>query len=85
MGRVLRVMILDLLVERSEFGHGGNQEIIAPLAEDLELEVLLLTPHMQSPEVGEESQNQGLVKLAEKAVPGWDYDCLLYTSDAADE
>ncbi|RAH06874.1 MAG: hypothetical protein CMA00_001340 [Methanobacteriota archaeon] len=74
MGGVLRVIILDLLVERSEFGHGGNQEIIAPLAEELELEVLLLTPQMQSSEVGEESQKQGVVKLAEKDVPGWDYE-----------
>tara|TARA_B100000945_G_scaffold311488_1_gene304744 strand:+ start:484 stop:1389 length:906 start_codon:yes stop_codon:yes gene_type:complete len=71
---VLRIIILDLLVERSEFGHGGNQEIVAPLAEKMELEVLLLTPHMQSQEVGEKSQDRGLVQLTETDVPKWDYE-----------
>ena len=70
----IRVVILDLLVERSEFGHGGNQEILAPIAEFGSVEVLLLTPQMQSPEAGERAQKEGVVRVAEADVPHWDYD-----------
>ena len=70
----IRVVILDLLDERSEFGHGGNQEIFAPIAEFGSVEVLLLTPQMQSPEAGERAQKEGVVRVAEADVPHWDYD-----------
>ena len=36
--------MIDLLVERAEFGHGGNQEVIKPLAALSNVEVLLVTP-----------------------------------------
>ena len=52
MARPIRVLLLDLLVERAEFGHGGNQEVIRPLLEKSDVEVLLLTPQMQSVESG---------------------------------
>ena len=52
MARVTRVILIDLLVERSEFGHGGNQEVIQPIAEMGEVEVLLVTPQMQSEKSG---------------------------------
>ena len=62
---------MDLLVERSEFGHGGNQEVIAPMAESGEVEVLLVTPQMQSEEVGNKAQKEGLVTLTRDDVPHW--------------
>ena len=74
MSGVLRVIIMDLLVERSEFGHGGNQEVVAPMAESGEVEVLLVTPQMQSEEVGNDAQKDGLVTLTQDDVPHWDYD-----------
>ena len=61
MSRVTRVILIDLLVERSEFGHGGNQEVIQPIAERGAVEVLLVTPQMQSEEAGLRAQEQGLV------------------------
>ncbi|HJM23240.1 MAG: gamma-glutamyl-gamma-aminobutyrate hydrolase family protein [Candidatus Thalassarchaeum sp.] len=67
-----RVMLLDLLVERSEFGHGGNQEMIRPLAEAGSVEVLLLTPQMQSQEVGDRAQVEGEIVLTDDDVPHWD-------------
>ena len=41
MARPIRVLLLDLLVERAEFGHGGNQEVIRPLLEKSDVEYLL--------------------------------------------
>lgn len=70
----IRVVILDLLVERSEFGHGGNQEILAPIAEFGSVEVLLLTPQMQSSEIGDKAQKEGIVEISEADVPHWDND-----------
>ena len=52
MKRTIRVLLLDLLVERSEFGHGGNQEVIHPIAEFGNVDVFLLTPQMQSLDSG---------------------------------
>jgi len=72
--RVTRVILIDLLVERSEFGHGGNQEVIQPIAESSAVEVLLVTPQMQSEEAGLRAQEQGLVEISEKDVPNWDYE-----------
>jgi len=74
MGRVTRVIIIDLLVERSEFGHGGNQEVIQPIAEAGAVEVLLVTPQMQSEEAGLRAQEEGLVDISEDDVPNWDYE-----------
>ena len=51
---------MDLLVERSQFGHGGNQEIIDPISRFGDVEVLLVTPQMQAEEVGDEAQIRGL-------------------------
>ena len=44
---MVRVVILDLLVERPAFGQGGNAEIMAPFAP---AECLLLTPQLESHE-----------------------------------
>ena len=74
MGAHTRVMLLDLLVERPEFGHGGNQEMIRPLADSGSVEVLLLTPQMQSHEAGQRAQSEGEVLLTEDDVPHWDDD-----------
>jgi GMP synthase-like glutamine amidotransferase len=74
MGAHTRVMLLDVLVERSEFGHGGNQEMIRPLAYSGSVEVLLLTPQMQSHEAGQRAQSEGEVLLTEDDVPHWDDD-----------
>ncbi len=46
-----RLLLLDLLVERPDFGHGGNLEVIRPFVESLgRVEVWLLTPQFQSVE-----------------------------------
>ena len=74
MSRVTRVILIDLLVERSEFGHGGNQEVIQPIAERSSVEVLLVTPQMQSEEAGLRAQKEGLVGISENDVPNWDYE-----------
>tara|TARA_B100001989_G_scaffold91737_1_gene63876 strand:- start:2813 stop:3718 length:906 start_codon:yes stop_codon:yes gene_type:complete len=72
--RVTRVILIDLLVERSEFGHGGNQEVIQPIAERSAVEVLLVTPQMQSEEAGSRAQEEGIVRISENEVPTWDYE-----------
>ena len=72
--RVTRVLLIDLLVERSEFGHGGNQEVVSPIAEGGSVEVLLLTPQMQSEESGDRAQDEGVVPLSGEDVPNWDYE-----------
>ena len=72
--RVTRVILIDLLVERSEFGHGGNQEVVQPIAEMGAVEVLLVTPQMQSDEAGLRAQEEGLVEISEDDVPKWDYE-----------
>jgi len=75
-----RVLIIDLLVERSEFGHGGNQEIIKPFAEFGDVEVLLVTPQMQSNIVGEYAQKNGKINLEKDDVPFWDEDFQFWKS-----
>ena len=70
----MRVLLIDLLVERAEFGHGGNQEVIRPMAKISNVEVLLVTPQMQSFEAGEKVRGKTHVKLEEIDVPNWDYD-----------
>ncbi len=74
MGDTLRVLVIDLLVERSEFGHGGNQEVIIPMAKGGDVEVLLVTPQMQSNDSGKRASTEGIVLLSEEDVPHWDYD-----------
>ena len=70
--RATRVLLLDLLVERSEFGHGGNQEIIQPISEFGDVDVFLLTPQMQSLESGVNAASRGLLFLSRADVPKWD-------------
>ena len=67
---MLRVALLDLLVERTTFGHEGNLQMISPLSEHGEVEVWLLTPQMQDGAVG------GVVPqmLGVEDVPHWDGD-----------
>ncbi|MDP6661868.1 MAG: type 1 glutamine amidotransferase [Candidatus Thalassarchaeaceae archaeon] len=74
MGAGTRVLLIDLLVERSEFGHGGNQEIVRPIADSGSVEVLLVTPQMQSEEAGRRAQEAGEVAITEEDVPHWDDD-----------
>ncbi len=80
----LRVLLLDLLVEREEFGHGGNLEVLRPLvAKGCEVECLLLTPQMQSAEVGERAAKkvaEGMILLSEEDVPHWDDDFPFWTA-----
>ena len=64
--------MIDLLVERAEFGHGGNQEVIRPMAALSDIEVLLITPQMQSFEAGSKIQSNADVQLEEIDVPNWD-------------
>ena len=64
--------MIDLLVERAEFGHGGNQEVIRPMAALSDVEVLLITPQMQSFEAGSKIQSNADVQLEEIDVPNWD-------------
>ena len=74
MTRGLRVVLLDLLVERAEFGHGGNIEVLSPLvSRATSLEVWLLTPQFQSDSVGDRacSTHEPLI-LGEGDIPTWD-------------
>ena len=66
--------MIDLLVEREDFGHGGNQEVIRPMASISDVEVMLLTPQMQSFESGEKTNTQAKVRLEEIDVPNWNYE-----------
>ncbi len=74
MSGAFRVLVLDLLVERSEFGHGGNQEVVSPIARHGDVEVLLVTPQMQSADSGRRAAREGIVFLTESDVPHWDHD-----------
>ena len=69
----LRVVLLDLLVERAELGHGGNMEVLSPLASSVSsLEVWLLTPQFQSESVGLRACSQnGPILLEEDDLPTW--------------
>ncbi len=69
---VTRIILIDLLVERSEFGHGGNQEVVYPIAKFGPVEVILLTPQMQSEESGFRAEEEGLAPLSLIDVPKWD-------------
>ena len=66
-----RVLMVDLLVERAAFGHGGNQEVVRPFAARGDVELLLVTPQMQSFDAGAKSES-GEVALNDEDVPHWD-------------
>ena len=61
--------MIDLLVERAEFGHGGNQEVIKPIAALSDVEVLLVTPQMQSFNAGKKVLQESEINLVETDVP----------------
>ena len=66
-----RILLLDLLVERPEFGHGGNQEVVRPFLHSSEIEVLLVTPQMQSFESGDKTDLNCDITLKLEDVPNW--------------
>jgi len=72
MSTTSRVLMIDLLVERAEFGHGGNQEVIKPIAALSDVQVLLITPQMQSFDAGYKVQAEAEVSLEIDDVPLWD-------------
>ena len=78
----MRVLIFDLLAERAEFGHGGNVEMVTPLAQQsTRLEVLLLTPQYQSAESFERARCADVALSAvESDLPAWD-DAFQFQSD----
>jgi GMP synthase-like glutamine amidotransferase len=68
----MRVLIIDLLAERLEFGHGGNIEMIKPFVNFFsEIEVLLVTPQYENFSIHQESQLE-LNKVGKTDVPYWD-------------
>ncbi len=74
MSTSLRVLMIDLLVERAEFGHGGTQEVIKPMAALSDVEGLLVTPQMQSFNSGKKVLQESEINLVEADVPHWDYE-----------
>ena len=75
--------MVDLLVERAAFGHGGNQEVIKPFAARGEVELLLVTPQMQSFKAGEKAEF-GEFLLTEEDVPHWDDEFTFWQSTTVD-
>ena len=66
----MRILILDLLAERSEFGHGGNIEMIKPFTKiHSEIEVFLITPQYES---YSEIEQLELLEINKEKVPMWD-------------
>ena len=58
----MRILILDLLAERSEFGHGGNIEMVKPFTKlNSNLEVLLITPQYEDLVLLKEKQKMSKV------------------------
>ena len=76
--------MVDLLVERATFGHGGNQEVIQPFAARCDVEMLLVTPQMQSFEAGVKAEKGYDVCLCEDDVPHWDDDYGFWKSTEVD-
>ena len=72
----LRVVLLDLLVERAEFGYGGNIEILSPIANNFpSLDVWLLNPQFQSDELGESASSiQTPIIVNREDLPTWNED-----------
>ena len=67
MGFMFKVAMLDLLVERTTFGHEGNLQIVNSLTQYSDVEVWLLTPQMQDGGVGDGEPKQ----LQVEDVPLW--------------
>tara|TARA_B100001996_G_scaffold193819_1_gene148398 strand:+ start:2720 stop:3541 length:822 start_codon:yes stop_codon:yes gene_type:complete len=66
---MVRIVLFDLLVERAEFGHGGNIEVLRPFLDSYDVvECLLLTPQMEA----EGARENGFQTLTESDVPRWD-------------
>ena len=83
MGADTRVLMVDLLVERATFGHGGNQEVVRPFAAHGDVELLLVTPQMQSFEAGAKA-DLGELALREEDVPHWDDEFPFWQSTSVD-
>jgi len=68
----MRILVLDLLAERSEFGHGGNIEMVKPFTEfHSELEVFLITPQYEDLLKLKNIQLE-LIQIDQGNVPYWD-------------
>ena len=68
----MRILVLDLLAERSEFGHGGNIEMVKPFTEfNSELEVFLITPQYEDLLKLKKNQLE-LIQIVQENVPYWD-------------
>tara|TARA_B100000287_G_scaffold130204_1_gene122302 strand:- start:9668 stop:10555 length:888 start_codon:yes stop_codon:yes gene_type:complete len=68
----MRILILDLLAERIEFGHGGNIEMIKPFTDsNSEIEVFLVTPQY---EIYTQFERLELKQIKKENVPNWDDD-----------
>ena len=80
----MRILMFDLLVERETFGHGGNQEVVQPFIPRKNVELLLLTPQMQSLESGEKTEKETQVTLSEEDVPHWDDEYEFWESNDVD-
>ena len=67
----MRILILDLLAERSEFGHGGNIEMIKPFTNDnSEVEVFLITPQYE--DYSESAVNRSdFLQINKEDLPSW--------------
>jgi len=66
----MRILIFDLLAERSEFGHGGNVEMIKPFTKSYsEIEVFLITPQYEE---FSEIEQLKLIQIDKRNVPLWD-------------
>ena len=67
----MRILILDLLAERSEFGHGGNIEMIKPFTRyHSEIEVLLVTPQYEDYSKSKVNRLE-LLQIDKENVPFW--------------
>ena len=76
----MRVLIIDLLAERLEFGHGGNIEMIKPFIKYFsEIEVLLVTPQYENFSLLQESQLE-LIEIEKEDVPYWDNEVKFHTT-----
>mgnify|MGYP001177196728 FL=1 len=80
----LRILILDLLVERAAFGHGGNQEIVLPFTKNGPVEIFLVTPQMQSFDSGLKTEINPQTQLTEVDVSKWDYEFEFWESIEVD-
>ena len=80
----IRVLMLDLLVERAAFGHGGNQEVILPFTKNGPVEIFLVTPQMQSFDSGLKTNSNSIIQLTQEDVPHWDHEYEFWESIEVD-